>query len=88
MVQNKAIFMLALVLALVATSAMARNLEKFQRRNDLFDEPRFSLRDLYEITAQKRLNVHLPCDFRCGTSFLSMSQNEKINEEIEVEVFY
>ena len=55
MVQNKAIFMLALVLAFVATSAMARNLEKLQLRDELFDEPRFSLRDLYEITAQKRM---------------------------------
>jgi hypothetical protein len=88
MSQSKVVFMLALLLALLATSAMARNLKRHTRDADMFDEPLFSLRDLYEITAQKRSNVHLSRDFHRSMSFLSMSLNEKISEEIEIELFY
>jgi hypothetical protein len=88
MSQSKVVFMLALLLALLATSAMARNLKRHARDVNPIDEPLFSLRDLYEIAAQKRLNVHLSRDFHRSMSFLSMSLNEKISEEIEIELFY
>lgn len=60
--QGQKILMVFALLVLIVTITMVHSKQLREYGAKLYEKPIFSLRDLLEMTPEKRINVHMSCD--------------------------